>query len=263
MVTMNTDRVMKRGDYKNKDTLRVTSSFRTIQGEGPFAGYPAVFLRLAGCNFGDKVDHCSWCDTAFQYGQGTEMSTNDVVSALTSLPGYSPKDILVITGGEPLLQEHLHDLIKYVAVHGLFKATQIETNGTQGYFMSAYSNSEARLSPYFVVSPKASIKLKGYAPLGATVIETAGCLKFVVSADPQDVHHVVPSWAFSMPDRCPVYVSPMAVYKKPYAGEVSSIWDDELIDRAATSENYAYAARYAMENHFLLSLQTHLFTAVP
>jgi len=41
--------------------LEVQDIFSTIQGEGPFAGKPAVFLRLAGCNL-----RCFFCDTDFE-----------------------------------------------------------------------------------------------------------------------------------------------------------------------------------------------------
>ena len=60
----------------------------------------------------------------------------------------------------------------------------------------------------------------------------------------------------------PVGEVPMAVYKKPYAGEVSSIWDTELIDHEATAANYAYAAQYALTNNLRLSIQMHLMTAI-
>lgn len=262
MVTMNIDRIMKRGDYKDKDTLRVTSFFRTIQGEGPYAGYPAIFLRLSGCNFGDKDDHCSWCDTSFEYDKGKDYGIQEIMDALKNLEGYRPTDILVITGGEPLLQDKLIDLFIHNDIYREFKQIQVETNGTQSYFFSRYYDYKDPhgASVCFVVSPKASKRLGGYARLSGVAMASATCLKFVVSADPQDPQHKIPDWAFE--HKC-VYVSPMAVYKRPYAGEVSSIWDDDLIDREATKANYAYAAEYTMKHGLLLSLQTHLFTAVP
>ncbi|MGE8454473.1 MAG: hypothetical protein ACN6OP_28455, partial [Pseudomonadales bacterium] len=87
---------------------------------------------------------------------------------------------------------------------------------------------------------------------------------FVVDADPESPHHKVPEWV-SDPDmyNIPIYVSPMARYLRPYSGEVSSVWDRTLIDHETTSKNYEYAAQYAIANNFRLSLQTHLFTAIP
>ena len=46
------------------DSLFVTSMFFTLQGEGPYAGLPAVFIRLTKCNL-----TCSFCDTFFDDGE--------------------------------------------------------------------------------------------------------------------------------------------------------------------------------------------------
>lgn len=254
-ITIHPDKISRPKDYANLSGLLVTSVFRTIQGEGPFAGMPAVFIRLAGCNFGDKQDHCFWCDSFFGFDAGKHYSFPVIADTLKALPGYAKSDILVVTGGEPTLQHNLRKFIRYIRED--FKTVQIETNGTQASFFEEPVNMEF----YTVVSPKASAKLKGYAPLSKTVMAETDCLKFVVSANPEDPQHTVPDWAFA--SRKLLYVSPMAVYRKGYVGEVSSIWDAELVDQAETAKNYAYAAKYAMDNHCLLSLQTHLFTAVP
>ena len=153
----------------------------------------------------------------------------------------------------------------------MFFRVQIETNGTQSGFFSdlnAMEESEDLLLEYVrpsvVVSPKASMKAGRYAEPSKLVQRYASCYKFVVTADPNDPHHTVPEWALeaSWLNHTPVYVSPMAVYKKPYQGEVASAWDHDLIDAAATSANYSYAAKYAMDNYLLLSLQQHLFLGI-
>lgn len=262
MIPINVDRISKRQDFVGKTGLYVTSMFRTIQGEGPFTGYPSVFLRLAGCNFGDKDDRCKFCDTSFEIDKATHYSLADLRDKLLSLDGYNPKDVLVITGGEPTLQSQLIPFTN--SVYGDFSEVQVETNGTQAYFFSELAEYPAHhLRPCFVVSPKASHKLRGYAALSPVVLGCADCLKFVVSADPNDPHHTIPQWALDFAKDGVVYVSPMAIYKKAYPGEVSSIWDDDLIDREKTAQNYAYAAQYAMKHNLHLSLQTHLFTAIP
>src|ERR1700681_1627536 len=127
------DKAVTPAKYKPfKDNLLITSTFRTIQSEGPFAGRPAVFVRTAGCNFGDKSDRCAWCDTSFEFDKGMLYSPEKLLEVVMALPGYSPKDILVLTGGEPTLQ---HNLIKFMEMaEPYFRLIQIETNGTQPSF---------------------------------------------------------------------------------------------------------------------------------
>lgn len=257
--TINVDRVVRRKDYEGNQGLVVTSMFRTLQGEGPYSGHPSVFLRLSGCNFGDKDDHCRFCDTKFHLDDGKLYEFPELLAELCALPGYNRSDILVVTGGEPTLQEQLLSFMAYAS--GSFRKIQVETNGTQAYFFKQLSL-ESGIS--LVVSPKASHKLGGYAKLSDTVLEKATCLKFVIDADEASPNHCVPDWALNEAKKgLPVYVSPIAVYKRAPDSEVASIWDDTLINRVDTAANYAYAAHYAMKHHLLLSLQTHLFTAVP
>ncbi len=90
--------------------------FYSLQGEGHFAGTPATFVRLSGCNL-----QCDFCDT--RHTTGTEMSEEEIVAEASRYPARH----VVVTGGEPALQltpsfiGRLHDA-------GMF--VQIETNGT-------------------------------------------------------------------------------------------------------------------------------------
>ncbi|MEM9079616.1 MAG: 7-carboxy-7-deazaguanine synthase QueE [Verrucomicrobiota bacterium] len=112
--------------------------FATLQGEGPSLGQPAVFIRLSLCNL-----HCIWCDTPFTWNwEGTpwphtdnkkfsrsehllELTPPEIVPLLTS----HHIDRLVVTGGEPLLQQdELLTLFQELAGH--FPNIEIETNGT-------------------------------------------------------------------------------------------------------------------------------------
>lgn len=110
--------------------LDVHSIFYTIQGEGPFCGYPAVFIRLAGCNL-----QCPFCDT--NYTSDREPKTVLETVALVrnahvyttkhpfTLPEKSP--LVVITGGEPFRQ-NIAPLVRHLVAAGY--RVQIETNGT-------------------------------------------------------------------------------------------------------------------------------------
>lgn len=112
--------------------LRVAEIFGpTIQGEGPTAGRPAMFLRLMGCNLA-----CTWCDTPYTWDAahhdlhevGRSLSTADVLARLTA---HGRVRKVVITGGEPLLHQNRPGwttLIEGLAGHGI--DIEIETNGT-------------------------------------------------------------------------------------------------------------------------------------
>ena len=100
-------------------TLDVHSIFYTLQGEGPFCGRPAVFVRLAGCNL-----QCPLCDTAYTEGRQM-MSVNDIIERVAALRKQAR--LVVITGGEPFRQ-NLTNLCVELTAFGFM--VQIETNGT-------------------------------------------------------------------------------------------------------------------------------------
>ena len=243
--------------------------FYTLQGEAPFSGYPAVFLRLAGCNFGNKDPNsaCQWCDTFFKFDSGVAYTYPELLTRLVELKKVKDS-ILVITGGEPTLQ---HNLIEFMELaQSEFSIIQIETNGTQTSFFRKLKDAYSRTlccpsnvtesGVHVVCSPKGIYKAGKIPQLSPITLGAVHYLKFVVEAVPASPHFTVPEWAFE--SGLPIYVSPMAVYRKPYTSEVSSIWDQELIDHQATSKNYEYAAQYCMDTGCKLSVQTHLFTAI-
>lgn len=114
--------------YVSKQADGEPEIFHSIQGEGISAGTPAVFLRLAFCNL-----RCSWCDTKYTWDwehhnkerEVIGMSVQEIVERL-SVPGCGR---LVVTGGEPLIQQKaLIELL--AALKGKEFYIEIETNGT-------------------------------------------------------------------------------------------------------------------------------------
>jgi|SRR3989344_2157459 len=111
--------------------------FATLQGEGVTAGKPAVFLRLHFCNLA-----CSWCDTKYTWDQNREEfwrepvdwsfseATTNIGKAWTEKFGFEVPSFekrLVVTGGEPLLQQKkIVSLLKLLPDWNI----EIETNGT-------------------------------------------------------------------------------------------------------------------------------------
>lgn len=119
----------------------------TIQGEGPHTGQRATFLRLGGCNL-----TCSWCDSAYTW-DGKRYSLKEELhkrsaSELAETIRRKDAELLVLTGGEPLLQQGtslfhlLHSLEADCHV-------DVETNGTIRPTLDLIA-----LVQLFVVSPK-------------------------------------------------------------------------------------------------------------
>src|SRR6187551_1148089 len=84
--------------------LKVSEIFESLQGEGASSGAPCVFVRLAQCNL-----HCSWCDTKYtwdfeRYRYEDEVAERSVAE-VAQLVNAAPSRRLVLTGGEPLLQQ--------------------------------------------------------------------------------------------------------------------------------------------------------------
>jgi 7-carboxy-7-deazaguanine synthase (Cx14CxxC type) len=119
-------------------TYAVKECFLTLQGEGVQSGSRAVFLRFAGCNLwsGREVDRasaqCGFCDTDFVgtdgEGGGKFESAEELAGHVEALwSGSEERRLVVITGGEPMLQLDA-DLID--ALHARSFRIAVETNGT-------------------------------------------------------------------------------------------------------------------------------------
>jgi len=115
----------------------VKEIFYTLQGEGTNAGRPAVFCRFAGCNLwtGREVDRakavCQFCDTDFVgtdgEGGGRFRTADDLARACRAACGSDGHMLVVLTGGEPMLQVD-QELVD--ALHARGFTIAIETNGT-------------------------------------------------------------------------------------------------------------------------------------
>jgi 7-carboxy-7-deazaguanine synthase len=98
--------------------LTVNEIFFSIQGESTHAGRPCVFVRLTGCDL-----RCSWCDTAYAFGEGQKRS---VASVVEEVRGYLCP-LVEVTGGEPLMQPDVYPLMDALAGSGM--VVLLETGG--------------------------------------------------------------------------------------------------------------------------------------
>jgi 7-carboxy-7-deazaguanine synthase len=99
--------------------MKINEIFTSIQGETSFAGLPFTFVRLTGCNL-----RCSYCDTQYAYEEGTEYSLDAVVAEINK----RVVSRVVITGGEPLLQDESIALCSRLLDTGF--TVLLETNGS-------------------------------------------------------------------------------------------------------------------------------------
>ena len=100
--------------------LVVCETFASLMGESTRAGVPAYFIRLTGCNL-----RCRYCDTAYAYEGGSAMT----VRTLVDLARSQPHRLVLVTGGEPLLQAETPALLTALLDAGL--TTCLETNGSR------------------------------------------------------------------------------------------------------------------------------------
>lgn len=264
--------------YTNPEgTLVVTSIFYTLQGEGPFAGTPCVFVRLKGCNL-----QCSFCDTYFD--SGDELTYDQIWIKMCdsvrefnrqhNIPGGEVK-LAVITGGEPTLQfKNLNPFLEML--HGYGWQTQIESNGVlERDFVK---------ETHLVCSPKINEKTGKYIVPKPGMQRRIDTLKFVVTAEEDSPYHNIPEFALEwslakknegLPGT--IYVSPMNMYLAPpqkignngtlemrsEVDERISFWTPNLLDPVKNQANHEYAAFLAMKHGCKLNLQTHLYASLP
>lgn len=249
---------VKPSDYKHlkEDELLVTSMFYTIQGEGPFGGYTSVFLRLAGCNLGVKAGPgCEFCDTFFKFAEGTIMNYEAILAEIVERAQGKTK-LVVITGGEPMLQKNIVGMVEVLNKAGF--DIQFETNSL--LYREIPKEAHGRKN-HIICSPKMGGADK-YPALRPDVFSRADCLKFVVEKGGKFTY--IPDYAFEFAKTGkPVYISPINVYKREVArGEIPCMFTEGLYDMEACAINYKYAGELCLKYGFILNMQKHIFLAL-
>jgi organic radical activating enzyme len=218
-------------------TLVVSEVFGpTLQGEGPSLGRRAGFVRLGRCNLA-----CTWCDTPYTWRwedhdpavELTTMTTDDIAARIAAMD----VPLVVITGGEPLLQQsHLPSLFERLD-HDPTLDIEIETAGTL-----APSSAVTERVTRFNVSPKlgnsGNALERRYKPdvLRAFVETNNAAFKFVVTdaAELDEVQDIV--------DECGIPAG--AVWLMPEGRDAPTIIKrgGELVD-AATKRGWNLTTR--------------------
>lgn len=208
--------------------LEINSIFYTIQGEAIFAGKPAVFIRLAGCNL-----RCPMCDT--EYTRSEKLHVEDILLRVTELRKDNGM-LVVITGGEPFRQP-LRKLTDLLLSCGYI--VQIETNGT------IYQNLDQRVS--IVCSPKTG-------KINSKLLPSIDAFKYVIDYDSIDEKDGLPLAALEHPNSGTVYKAP--------AGKTIFIQPADTKNIYTSSLNLKRAVELTMKHNYRLCLQLHKIIGV-
>jgi len=100
--------------------IKVNEIFFSIQGESTFCGFPTVFVRTTSCNL-----RCTYCDTKYSYYEGSTKTVENIIEEIKIYPAK----FVCITGGEPLLQVEIFQLMTELCNLG-YKVS-LETSGSK------------------------------------------------------------------------------------------------------------------------------------
>jgi len=219
--------------------LRLHSIFYTIQGEGPFAGCPALFVRLQGCNL-----RCHWCDTEYSVmkDEYTAEHLHDIVmEEIKKNFRNASLSLVVLTGGEPLAQ-NVAPFIKMLLDNGV--TVQVETNGTTCPPDLPWD----RHGLHVVVSPKTGTVDKEFN-------RHKVCWKYVLKAGHTNGTDGLPTVSTQVANKI------MAIARPPGNTLLENVYvspcDDETFE-----ENMAEVVRVALKYGYKVSLQTHKILGV-
>ena len=200
------------------ENLDVQEIFPTLQGEGPYAGHPSIFIRLGGCNLA-----CDFCDTEFDSYK--KISLKKILAEVKKLTKNSVRKLIVITGGEPFRQPIERLCAELVKLNFL---VQIETNGTLFRDLPA----EVKI----ICSPK--ISNNKYHQIRPDLLPRISAFKFIISKSQKNYSDVAEVGQSKF--QIPVYVQPMDEY-----------------DEAKNQANLQHAVKLCEERGYFLSLQIH------
>lgn len=234
-------------------TLAVQEIFYTLQGEGPQAGRPAVFIRLAGCNLA-----CSFCDTDFESKIENRLSVEQIIAQVEAFPHHG---LVVLTGGEPLRQ-NISVLVDLLIHRGVVDLVQIETAGT------LWDDRLDQLALYPAAGPFLQIVCSPKTPRLASFV-AANCrhFKYVIEAGrvlkidglpgygTQLATKSLPQKLFRPGRGATIWVSPC----DPGEGNGANGKTSAQIWKANTDE----AVRSALLHGYRLSLQMHKLVGLP
>lgn len=248
MISLNTQEPEKAVGWDPDDSiLDLIDIFYTIQGEGPFAGMPCVFVRLAGCNL-----KCPTCDTNYTLGRQKSKIDEVVIAVDMIRDQHKMVRLVVITGGEPLRQHNTIKLCRNLIEESYI--VQIETNGTYPfptpYIAGTLKRYVENQELVVVCSPKAGSISPGLVPY-------INSYKYVMHADYVDETDGLPTIALGgiRPGR-PV---PFGVLNRPFI----FLNPEDSFEPDQNKRNLDACAKSCLQFGYRLGVQMHKACGLP
>lgn len=221
----------------DSNVVDVHSIWQTIQGEGPYAGVTATFIRLAGCNL-----QCPFCDTDYT-SQRSKQRIGEIVEQVDRVAIRSHRrPLVVLTGGEPFRQ-NIAPLVDRLMVDGYI--VQIETNGTLAPLQMFAA------LPTIICSPKTQRTHPGIAPF-------ISGWKYVIEAGRTDPIDGLPTSALGYEKRVARPI-PTTNYADPYNIYIQPL---DVGDEAENARHLAAAVEVCNHFGYRLCLQVHKIIGV-
>jgi organic radical activating enzyme len=221
-------------DHGDGETLRVVSGspFLTIQGEGPYSGQSAVFIRLHGCHL-----RCIFCDTNFDNPDDPVWAVGDLVRKAMTIRKHAR--LAVITGGEPMRQNIVP---LCCALNACGFKVQIETAGT--YWLDGIETVAD-----IVCSPKTPT-------IHSMIYEHAVAFKYIISGGMDFSQGWLPVTA-TQPGARPAPLAP------PREGAPVYLSPCDEYDDARTEFNQQLVGELAIAHGLIAGVQLHKLLRVP
>ena len=190
------------------NTLPVIEQFISLDGEGPTAGELAYFVRFNDCNL-----RCTWCDTVYSWDGSTAITHKTPQQIYDEIKASGVKNV-TLTGGEPLIQQHIISLLQLLAADDTL-LVHIETNGA------------VDIAPFRAACPAEHIHYILDYKLPASGMEDQIHMANLTQVQKQDVYKfVIASEAdlartlelisqYDLQNRCQVFLSPVREFIDP------------------------------------------------
>lgn len=182
--------------------------FYSIDGEGSRTGSPAIFIRLFGCNC-----KCSYCDSVYACESSNDtlgFRFVDLDEIILAVESFAPCKCVTLTGGEPLIHEHIDVLISELRVRGYW--VNIETNGSidLGPIIEKQANKKSSMDYFFTMDWKSISSGEASKMLSSNLelLDTNDVLKFVVGTE-EDLDQMKQVLEANPEIDAQIYVSPV------------------------------------------------------